>query len=261
MSKVKEGADTLNWMGFTALELLEHHSRDFKSFIIRNILMDANLKSGNEQNNFPPPSATIVDHRESTKLARSSKKRRKWFKYQGDWIEETRGALMVVATVITTITFQPAVSPPGGVWQTNVNDTSQGFGCNPNNTCAAGTSVLGSTSDFDMFICFNTISFTASVCIIFLLISGLPLKNKFFMGLSTFAMCTTLIFLAFAYLEAIFLVVRDYHIYPTLERVGASNGHIRPWAILTSKNVLERVMGIYVIISNTSERNKYFFSI
>ena len=86
---------------------------------------------------------------------------------------------MVVATVITTITFQPAVSPPGGVWQTNVHDTSQGFGCNPNNTCAAETSVLGSTFVFDMFICYNTISFTAFLCV-FLLISGLPPKNKFF---------------------------------------------------------------------------------
>ena len=32
-----------------------------------------------------------------------------------------RGALMVVATVITTITFQPILNPPGGVWQTDVN--------------------------------------------------------------------------------------------------------------------------------------------
>ena len=66
-------------------------------------------------------------------------KRRNWLeclKYKGDWIEETCGALIVVATVITTITFQPAISPPGGVWQTNVKDASQGSKCRPDSMCS-----------------------------------------------------------------------------------------------------------------------------
>ncbi|KAJ1387227.1 PGG domain [Sesbania bispinosa] len=43
----------------------------------------------------------------------------KYLQYQGNWIKETRGTLMVVATVIATMTFQSALNPPGGVWQEN----------------------------------------------------------------------------------------------------------------------------------------------
>lgn len=168
--KVNEGANALNWMGFSASKCLEHSPTDFKTLIIRNILMDAGLERENTQDNLPPPSITVVDNHESAKLAKSSKKRCKWLKclkYEDDSIEETRGALMVA--VITTITLQPAISPPGGVWQTNVNDTGQGFNCSPDNICEAGTPVAGSDNIFNyrIFLLFNSSSFSASLCVVF----------------------------------------------------------------------------------------------
>jgi len=61
-------------------------------------------------------------------------------RYQkGNWIEEMRGSLMIVATVIASLTFQIAINPPGGVWQQDTTDT---LGCAKNQTCKAGTSVL-----------------------------------------------------------------------------------------------------------------------
>ena len=113
-----------------------------------------------------------------------------------------RGSLMVVATVITTITFQPALSPPGGVWGETKNTTSAGSGCGQNgNTCEAGKLVLAYNYEnaYFVFLVCNTISFTASLSIIFLLISGFPLKHKVFMGILAFAMCTTLTFLGISY--------------------------------------------------------------
>jgi hypothetical protein len=53
---------------------------------------------------------------------------------QGNWMEQMRGSLMVVATVIASLTFQIAINPPGGVWQSNTN--TQG-GCAPDQTCKA----------------------------------------------------------------------------------------------------------------------------
>lgn len=38
----------------------------------------------------------------------------KWFKHNGNWLEEMRGNLSLVATVIATITFQVTMNPPGG---------------------------------------------------------------------------------------------------------------------------------------------------
>ncbi|KAL4625555.1 hypothetical protein ACB092_05G034900, partial [Castanea dentata] len=213
VSLVKEGAYALNRAGFTASESLEHNPRDFKSFTIQNILMDAGLGRGNEQNNLSPSLEVVVGHHELPKPVLPSKKKRKWLeylRYQGNWIEEIRGSLMVVATVITAITFQPAVSPPGGVWQTNVTEVSKGFGCGPSNVCLAGTSVEGSRNSnffYHFFMFCNTLSFTASLFVIFLSISGFSLKNKFGMGFLTFAIWTTITSLALAYMSAVILVL------------------------------------------------------
>ncbi|KAL4625530.1 hypothetical protein ACB092_05G033200 [Castanea dentata] len=162
----------------------------------------------------------VVGHQESAKPVQSIKK---WWKKllkhlrdKGDWINESRGTLMVVATVITTITFQPAINPPGGVWQTDVRDSHQASGCSQDNICEAGTSVIAYKREneyFTFMIC-NTVSFSASLCIIFLLISGFPLRNKVCMGFLTLSMCTTLTFLAAAYLFAFIMLVpyqADYY--------------------------------------------------
>ena len=89
VSKVKEEA--LNWMGFTALDVLEHSPKDFKRFTFQNILMDAGVERANNQNNLPPPSATMIGHHESGKPTQLSKQRSSQFlylKHKGHWIEE-----------------------------------------------------------------------------------------------------------------------------------------------------------------------------
>ena len=106
---------------------------------------------------------------------------------------------MVVATIITTITFQQAARPPGGVWPQSGNVTHySGY----NIKVDAGTSVVGSIDllYYFYFMIFNTISFIASVTVTFLLISGFSVKNKMCMGLLTIALCSTLAFLIIAYI-------------------------------------------------------------
>ncbi|KAK7857123.1 hypothetical protein CFP56_019813 [Quercus suber] len=202
------------WMGFTALDVLEHSPEDFKRFTLQNILMDAGIERANNQNNLPPPSATMIGHHESGKPTQLCKQRSSQFlylKHKCNWIEEMRGALMVVATVITTITYQPALSPPGGVWQTDIKNSTEINACR-NTTCKAGTLVLAYGGYEDVFLYFigcNTIAFTASLSVIFLLISGVPLKNKFFIVILTLAMCTTLTFLGFTYVLAFFLLIPE----------------------------------------------------
>ncbi|XWS12113.1 hypothetical protein CRYUN_Cryun37aG0062400 [Craigia yunnanensis] len=45
------------------------------------------------------------------------RKCRSFLKHQSNWVEKMQGTLMLVATTTTTISFQLAISPPGGVWQ------------------------------------------------------------------------------------------------------------------------------------------------
>ena len=225
MSKVKEGADALNKMGLTALEVLNHYPKDLKNFTIQNIFIDASAVRTTKKNNLSPSLEVVVDHHDSAKRKRSSKKGwNKWLKYlryQGDWLEETRGALMVVATVITTITFQPVLNPPGGVNPPVGSFQNSEYGLTNKYGCDAGTSVLACSESKDRYLTFmicNTISFAASLCVVFLLISGLPLKNKVCMCLLTFAMCTTLAFLAFAYNSAFNLLIPYGLLYNKLTR-------------------------------------------
>ena len=112
---------------------------------------------------------------------------------------------MVVATVITIITFQQAASPPGGVWPQSGNVTH--YSCY-NIEVDAGTSVIGSINPlyYFYFMIFNAISFISSVIVTFLLINGFPIKNKMCMGLLTIAQCTTLAFLIITYITTVSMV-------------------------------------------------------
>ena len=149
--------------------MLENCLKDFNNFTIRNMLLDASARV--ERVNNPSESA------------KTTQSRKKWWKnlskhqkYQGNWVEENHGYIMVVATVITTLTFQQATSPPGSVWSRSGNVT---FYTGHNIKVDAGTSVIGSINPlyYFYFIIFNAISFIASVIVTFLLIA---LQQKMF---------------------------------------------------------------------------------
>lgn len=133
----------------------------------------------------------------------------KYQNYQSDWMEQMRGTLMLVATVIATMSFQIAINPPGGVWQ---SDTNSQQGCAPNKICKAGTSVLafGDSNQkfyYEIFLVLCTISFSASLTIILLLICGFPLSNRLVMWLLIIAMCISVYCTAGAYVVSIWMVM------------------------------------------------------
>ena len=128
--------------------------------------------------------------------------------YQRDWMENMRGTLMLVATVIATMTFQIAINPPGGVWQQTMNSQN---GC-PKQNCTAGTSVLAYYDTqkiyIEAFLIICTISFSASLTIILLLICGFPLSNRVTMWALIIAMCISVFFTAAAYIISIRMVLQ-----------------------------------------------------
>ncbi|KAK6914718.1 PGG domain [Dillenia turbinata] len=117
-------------------------------------------------------------HSKNDSNSKTDSKWRKWLRTDSDWIKDTHGTLMLVATVIATVTFQSIISQPKYLTPS--------------------------------FLTYNTISFISALSIILLLISGLPLKNKACAWLLTLAMSSTIIFIALAYLSVLKTVPKDH---------------------------------------------------
>ncbi|KAB2634947.1 ankyrin repeat-containing protein [Pyrus ussuriensis x Pyrus communis] len=160
---IRAEAIGVNGMPLTMLDILEYSSvarEDFsRSLEIQQILMDAGLiKRENNENDNPnsavAAAAVVVspNPRRVKKKKKGSKppgwfwrKLMKWLRYPHIWVHETRGFLMVVATVISTMTFQAVLNPPGGVWEINNTNTTVNDRpvCSEGDVCVAGTAVLG----------------------------------------------------------------------------------------------------------------------
>jgi hypothetical protein len=227
----------MNSIGYTPLDVLEACNacpKYFKCFEIQNILKEAGVKKSTDLNSSLPlaPSGTSVD---GAQRAQSRFKRwwgcvclslDKYWKQTENWKEETRGTLMVVATMIATMAFQAGISPPGGVWQQNISNSTEGSNCKQDNIYEAGRAISSYSypNDYLWFMYFNTTSFLASLCVILLVIIGFPLRNKLFIWLLMSAMNISVASMILTYAKAVALVT-PVHI---LEKVNGS------WNIIVS---------------------------
>ena len=121
--KIREEANKKNGRGFTALDILHQTPKDFKSFEIQLMLMDID----NVQSTIHPSPPPSVPHRRPSHqnylINRARNLLRSIFPFEGNWVAERRETLILVTTVITTMSFQAAISPSGGVFQdVNTND-------------------------------------------------------------------------------------------------------------------------------------------
>ncbi|XVE99493.1 hypothetical protein REPUB_Repub03eG0203400 [Reevesia pubescens] len=111
----------------------------------------------------------------ATNLARESKNNS----------SDTRNALLVVAVLIITATYQASLSPPGGVWQGDSNNNPHSE--NP----VPGTAVMKSRT-FRLFMTYNTVTLWSTLLLItYLLPSGFP-SYLLLVPLSVLGFCYTL---------------------------------------------------------------------
>ncbi|KAH6782943.1 hypothetical protein C2S52_007902 [Perilla frutescens var. hirtella] len=168
--------NAVNNDGMTAVDVLIRSRRDVRDSEIDESLKQAgelgsNMETNNNNNNRP-----LINRRNQNKNS--------WgglMKQHSNWLEQKKSALMIVAILIATMAFQVGVNPPSGVWQDDKLLDSEGkLVPDPHN---AGKSILGTgwPGGYSLFYVSNTIAFVASLSIILLLISGLPLRRKLFM--------------------------------------------------------------------------------
>lgn len=227
--------NAVNGNGFTALDIIEYMPIDLKRMEIREYLInsgalrarnipasareghqfmeesDITPVTGNTQLSAPmppprPPAAPLAEANARAPSRGSSIKLR--LKNHEDWLKKKRDALMIAATVIATMAYQAGVNPPSGVWQED-NSNSEG-----EIIYYAGTSIMAFNypDGYPKFMTYNTISFVASLSMIFLLISGLPMKRRIFMWLLMVTMWITITFMALTYLISMQAVSPDHEL-------------------------------------------------
>ncbi|XP_028752074.1 uncharacterized protein LOC114711812 [Neltuma alba] len=215
-----------NDMGLTAYDILKRNPKDFKTLEIQVMLTDysgirAEKNGIHTHSHSSPPVARPKPQTRKKKrncFIKILKWIGGWFKHKGDWVEEMRGNLSLVSTVIATITFQSLINPPGGFIQQGLSQGSsniEALKCTilPNNVSYCPGEALSSFSSQDMFleyVIFNTISFISSLSVTLLLVSGVPMKNKALIWLLSIGMCITLTTLALAYLTALCMVMPNH---------------------------------------------------
>ncbi|XP_014515967.1 uncharacterized protein LOC106773737 [Vigna radiata var. radiata] len=122
-------------------------------------------------------------------------------KNKDEWLKDMRGNLSLAATIITTMTFQTAINPPGGVRPATETGHVKCIPTVKGDPCP-GEAVLAVVFP-DVYIRFllsNTICFVSSLAVCLLLVSGFPLNHRFFTWLLSICTCITMTSLTVTYM-------------------------------------------------------------
>ncbi|KAM7503231.1 hypothetical protein LguiB_002135 [Lonicera macranthoides] len=164
--------------GYTALDLLKQYPRGFDSRKIREIVTGANIKRAKDLNTTGELSTQSCSSRVKQLILMLW---RYFLKSESGCFEDTRGNLMVAATVIASMAFQAAVNPPGG----------------------------SLPDDNNQFLIYNTTSFVASLSTVLLIIAGFPLRHKLTTWLLMMTICLAIAFMMLTYLQSIYIITAD----------------------------------------------------
>lgn len=191
--------NALNREGITPLDVLIRSRRDVRDSEIEKSLK--NVRGFGTLEN---------DHRPA--------KNNSWeslMKQHIDWFDQQKSALMVVASLIATMAFQVGVNPPGGVWQDDKPDNS-------GRHRVAGDSVFAYKlpRGYTNFYIVNMIAFIASLSIILLLMSGLPLRRRVFLWILMVITWIAITTIALCYLVAVVALTPDERVTSILPMMG-----------------------------------------
>ncbi|KAJ9678598.1 hypothetical protein PVL29_020695 [Vitis rotundifolia] len=173
----------MNKTGLTALDVLLIFPSEAGDREIKEILHSAGAKRAQDIA-FPPASFGTQNHarlNRTTTVETCSMQPNNLVNYfrfhRGrDAPGEVRSALLVIAVLVATATYQVGLSPPGGVWQDN-SGTNQSNSTATNKAHFAGQSIFSTLGiiSYGIFVLFNSIGFSVSLYIISILTSKFPM--------------------------------------------------------------------------------------
>ncbi|KAH6767524.1 hypothetical protein C2S52_018507 [Perilla frutescens var. hirtella] len=161
-----------NGKGLTALDVSDMVIQDFYDVKVRETLQHAGAKRAQECTSITAQLETNHDHHLHHRESRN------WFEYfkfqkQRDSPSEARNTLLVVAALITTVTFQAAANPPLGLFdESRVIQDSSVVG-------------VGAFKTDLIFVFFNSIGFITSSLILCYLTIGFPLHRELVVSLGS----------------------------------------------------------------------------
>lgn len=181
--------NSLNSNGFTPLDVLLKLGGEPDDPEIHQLLLQAGAVRSIDHNTRQPPSEEpLMTHKQWLD----------YFKHKKDKISpnEIRSVLLVIAILITTTTYQAALSPPGGIWQEDYYcigrycQESETKGSKTKPLFYAGTTIMGSKSwiSYGIFIFLNSVGFFTSIELISLLTKGLPFYLELQVSLTALAL-------------------------------------------------------------------------
>nr|GEZ19963.1 ankyrin repeat-containing protein ITN1-like [Tanacetum cinerariifolium] len=116
-----------------------------------------------------------------------------WYLSQnGNWLEKQRGILILATIMVAAVSFYSALHPPGGTFSNSDNGTLGN---------AVQTEV--DMDNFSSFLTLNTIIMVISLMILVVLLSGIPLRNKFCLWVLNLATLCIMFFVTVVYLQEI----------------------------------------------------------
>ncbi|KAI9192019.1 hypothetical protein LWI28_016997 [Acer negundo] len=207
--------NAINAYGFTALDLSTQSIRkDEKDWEIAELLRRSGAKHTKDihlsahELGTTQMARTLTSHENlhtNNALQPQNEGRGNVDEKKNDWVDKMGSALMVAASLIATMAFQVAVNPPGGVWQEDDPKSGGRTSTYSDAWHKAGKSIYADTlpDSYNEFLIFDTTGFLASLSIILLLISGLPIGRKFFMWILMVIMWIAISAMSFTYMFAV----------------------------------------------------------
>ncbi|KAK1435301.1 hypothetical protein QVD17_01062 [Tagetes erecta] len=192
---IRTNENSVNGQGLTALDVLDHHPRDFEALEIRTLLMEANFSRSKDVKSFQT----------SQNVTNLENKPKGWYlNTNANWLEKQRGVLILATIVVATTSFYSGLHPPGGTF-TNSRD-------GPLGNAVKTEPDIGPFSDF---VIKNTIIMIFSLMILVVLLSGVPLRNKFCLWVLNVASVCIIFLVTATYLTEIANMSPDTWVNPT----------------------------------------------